>query len=140
MPGSAAVLAVRRLAATERRDPGTQSRLAEVLHDVLAPVFENLREATGDDGCSALSSRAFARTEWEHPPVTTVRGPTDYEVPLANIVAAIAAHGTAATASAVEALLVALFEILARIIGEDMAISIMDHERPRPGQGDGVSS
>ncbi len=133
-----ALAAVRRIG--ERRlDSGLEGDLPKSLHASLAPVFLNLRDATGDDGCSALSSRAFAQCEWDHPAVATMRGPTDCEITLERVIAAVDAHGAAATASGAEALLSALFEILARIIGEDMAISIMDQERSRPAQRDGGS-
>lgn len=86
----------------------------------------------GDDGCIALMGRAFARIAWEHPASQTIRGRTDTHIPAANLNTSIEAHGAVATATAVEALLTALHEILGRIIGEDMSKRIIDHEAPRP--------
>ena len=114
--------------------------MAAALHDVVAPVFANLRGALGDDGCTALASRAFVRSEWEHPPVAAVRGATDCEIHLADIVAAMEAHGSQATARALEAVLIKLSEILGRIIGEDMAIGIMDHRLSGPAKDEGAAS
>lgn len=85
----------------------------------------------GDDGCTALVGRAFARIQWEHPASLTIRGPADLCIPLENLSASVEAHGGMATAKAVDALLVALHEILSRIIGEDMSRRIIDQEPPR---------
>jgi hypothetical protein len=92
----------------------------------------------GDDGCSALFGRAFARTELNHPAVREVRGSTDFDIPLTGITMAIEAHGGAATALAIDALLKALHDILARLIGEDMAARLLDHDAQRPDADDGA--
>jgi hypothetical protein len=96
-------------------------------------VFAHIRESMGDDGCAALFGRAFARTAPQHPALTKIRGRTDCETSLENVVGAVEAHGAAPTQAAVEALLAAIIEILARLIGEDMAIGIID---PTPPAGD----
>lgn len=131
-------MALRRLAAMERANPGSDgAQLASGLHDIVAPVLANLRDALGDDGCSALAERAFTRSEWEHPAATRLRGPGNCTVPRDQIVAAIDAYGPVATAEAVAAVVVRLLEILARIIGEDMAIGIMDHRLSGPAKDTG---
>lgn len=124
----AALSAARRLAIREAREPSSDSAaVAAELHEVCWPVFASIRQSMGVDGCSALFGRAFARTQWQHPAVRTIRGEADSDIPLHALVSAVEAHGAAATASAVDAVLVALHEILGRLIGEDMSKRIIDH-------------
>lgn len=92
----------------------------------------------GDDGCSALVGRAFVLIELEHPAGRAIRGPNDCFITRENLGAAIEAHGGAATATAVDALLASIHEILARIIGEEMAKRIIDHDLAQPPVDEGA--
>ena len=93
-------------------------------------ITANLREALGPDGCSALLSRALAECEPRHPVLKQLRGPDEREVQLGNVSAAIAAHGVVPVAVAVDALTASLTGILARIIGEDMALRLIGLDAP----------
>lgn len=136
----AALIAARRFCV---RESGARSDdpavLAAALDAVCGPVLSSVRQSMGDDGCIALIGRAFARISWEHPASRTIRGPVDTHIPAANLSASIEAHGGTATAMAVDALLMALHEILGRIIGEDMSKRIIDHETPRSSTNGGAS-
>lgn len=111
------------------------NELAAALHGVCVSVFSNVRASMGDDGCRALFGRAFAREDEAHPALRTIRGPDDSEIPQERIIASIDAHGAEATRVAVEALLAALFDILARLIGADMTTQILDSGTNRPRTG-----
>jgi len=106
----------------------TPNQLAVALQAACAPVFSNVRASMGDDGCRALFGRAFAAQDETHPALRTIRGPDDCEIPLEHILASTTAHGADATLAAVEALLAELVDILARLIGADMTIRILDPE------------
>jgi hypothetical protein len=137
----AALSAARRLAIREAREPSSDSAaVAAALHQICWPVFASIRQSMGVDGCSALFGRAFTRTEWKHPAVRTIRGTADWDITLHALVSAVEAHGAAATASAVDAVLVALHEILGRIIGEDMSKRIIDHNAQSTSRDEAGSS
>jgi hypothetical protein len=91
-------------------------------------VVQNVRQALGDHGCEALMSRAIATIEPRHPLVTELRhGQTFTRERLAT---AVQMHGAAAAEAAVESLIGTLIEILARLIGEEMAIRMVDPDGP----------
>lgn len=97
-------------------------------------LSESLRESLGVDGCSGLLARAIADCEREHPALKEMRGPDEREVQLQDVSAAVALHGIPAVGAAVEALQGSLTGILGRLVGEDMAMRLMDLEGPASGQ------
>jgi|SRR6185437_4825089 len=118
----------------ELRDPAPPShQLADALHRTCESVISNVRMTMGDDGCSALFGRAFSAARDQHPAIEALRMPGDCEISRERLLAAIQTHGAAATTSAVEALLAALVDILARLIGTDMTLRILD---PGPSTAD----
>ena len=54
---------------------------------------------------------------------------------LDGVVASVEAHGVAAVTAAIEALLASVVDILGRLIGEDMAIRLIDQDGPRSRTG-----
>jgi hypothetical protein len=89
----------------------------------------------GDAGCAALLARALARTEGAHPVLKDLRRPADEadeRIRLEGIAAIAAAHGIDSVTAAIEALIAAVVDILTRLIGDDMAIRLLDHDGPRP--------
>lgn len=94
-------------------------------------VSGNLRDSLGEDGCNALLARALARTEADHPALKNIRRHNQGSVHLDGVVASVEAHGVAAVTAAIEALLAALVDLLGRLIGEDMAIRLIDQDAPR---------
>lgn len=107
------------------------------LQRTLTRLSDSLRDALGDDGCSALLARALARTEQQHPALNSVRRLNDDSIYLDGVVQSVETHGAASVAAAVEALLAALVEILGRLIGEDMTIRIMDYDSSRSRTSEG---
>ena len=121
-----------------RADDDSRDRLAIAsLEHRCRRLTESLRESLGVDGCSGLLARAIADCEREHPALKGMRGPDDREVQLQGVAEAVALHGVPAVQSAVEALQVSLAGILGRLVGEDMAMRLMDLEGPasdEPGE------
>jgi hypothetical protein len=102
--------------------------LGAALQVTCSRVCDNLREFMGIDGCSALLDRAIARTEDRHPVWREIRRRDGDGVHLDGIASSVELHGIAAVTAAVNALLAALFEVLARLIGEDLALRVMELE------------
>lgn len=130
----------RELVRRQVREPAPPTRqLADALHRTCESVFSNVRLSMGDDGCRALFGRAFSAVHDQHPAIETLRVAGDCEIPRERLLAAIETHGASATTSAVEALLAALVDILARLIGADMTIRILDPGTSTAERADGES-
>ena len=102
-------------------------------------VTTNLRDALGDDGCDALLARSLARTEALHPALRDIRRIDSKSIHLDNLAASVDQYGVAVVTNAVAALLTALIETLTRLVGEDLAVSIID-QNPRTPRGAGTPS
>jgi hypothetical protein len=98
-------------------------------------VSENLRDSLGEAGWAALLARALARTEADHPALKGIRRQNEDDIDLDCVIASVAAHGVASATAAFEALLAALIEILGRLVGEDMAVRLIDHDARWPLTG-----
>ena len=113
---------------------------AAALKRVCARVSTNLRDTMGDDGTSALLARALARTEALHPALQSIRHLNGRGVTLDGVDASIKTHGVVAVTAAIEALLTALMDILAKLIGEDMATRVIDTQHRPSRTGGGAAS
>lgn len=108
--------------------PGEPVSGSEALETRCRQVTANLREALGPDGCSALLTRALAECETKHPVLKHVRGPDEREIQLDGVAAAVAQHGLGTVEAGVGALFASLLGILERLIGEDMALRLIDFD------------
>ena len=114
---------------------------AAALQRTLARVGEQLGDALGADGRNALLARALSQTEKEHPALRKIRRIDNDTIQLEGVVTTVEADGVAAVTAAIEALLAAVIEVLSRLIGEDMAIRLIDHEdATSEARGDASSS
>ena len=100
-------------------------------------ITTNLREALGDDGCDALLARSLARTEAVHPALKDVRRIHNGNILLDNVAESIDLHEIGVVTNAIAALLTALIDTLSRLVGEDMAIALIDQSPPRTPRGEG---
>jgi hypothetical protein len=96
----------------------------------------------GEGGADALLARALARTEAHHPALKDIRSLKEGAIHLDGVVGSVGTHGIATVTAAIEALLATLVDILGRLIGEDMAIRLVDvdHDTPRSQRGDRAQS
>jgi hypothetical protein len=129
----------RRLLARETSTAGEPAMIAAALQRALVRVSANLCDSLGDDGHSALLGRALARTESDHPALKDLRKLNHGGINLDGIVASVEARGVAPVTAAVEALLAALVDVLGRLIGEDMAMRLLDHDLPGPSADGGTT-
>jgi hypothetical protein len=128
----------RRLLAREMSAVGEPAMVAAALQRACARVSANLRDSVGDDGRNALLARALARTESDHPVLKHIRTVNNGAIHLDGVVASADAHGVAPVTAAIEALLAALLDVLGRLIGEDMAMRLLDHDLPGPSRDGGT--
>jgi hypothetical protein len=103
------------------------AKLGAAMQRAYARVSETLRRSVGEDGYSALLSRALARTESEQALLKEIRRNDAAGIHL-DVAAAVEGHGPATVAAALESLLTALVEILSDLIGADMVRNLLDHD------------
>lgn len=122
----------RRTADLDRREPiqpdapGDRVSRDRSLEYRCQQVSAALCEALGLDGCSALLDRALAECEPKHPVLKHMRGRDGREIQLTGISVAVERHGYDAAEAGVDAILTSLVGILGKLIGEDMALRLLD--------------
>ena len=119
-----------RLIDGHRRDGTTDDTTARATADACDKLYKDLAQWVGPDGCHALFSRALAEARREHDTLDQIslRPGAD---PYVNAVAeTIITHGDATTADALESMLVRLVELIGRLIGDDMAITLTERSIP----------
>jgi hypothetical protein len=119
---------VRRLIANRRpaRVGGgghTSARAAAAACDQL---YRELSRWVGRDGCHALFTRALAQARTDFPVLEEIQLRAQSEPYVEGVAETIMAHGDAATAEALESMLVRLVELLGRLIGDDMAMKLIE--------------
>jgi hypothetical protein len=97
-------------------------------------VSDDLARWMGNDGCRALFARALATAQagGGHPALEMVRISAGSVYCLDGLSAAAARHGAPAAMEGAAAVLAALIDLLGRLIGDDMALGLLEHSgRPR---------
>lgn len=122
------------------RGNGKPAVVGAALQRTVLDVSASLRDSMGEDGRNALLVRALARTEADHPALKNIVGLDEGGIQLGGVAASVEAHGVAKVTAAVEALLATLVDVLGRLIGEDMAIQIIDHDASQPRKGGGAKT
>lgn len=117
---------------------GSQAITADELQRACTRVCDNLRESLGEDGATALLARSLARTAGAHPALKTIQHENGRGITLDGVVASVEQHGIDSSTAAIEALFVALVDVLGRLIGEDMAGRLLDHNGSRAQRGKGA--
>jgi hypothetical protein len=110
--------------------------LARAMDRVCAPVIPSMRDAFGDDGCTALLDRAFAKLTLQFPVLRIFQGTSEPVIQLEHILTAIQTHGAPAVVAAIEELICYVADILTQLIGEEMALQIVDRDQIGPRTGD----
>ena len=108
---------VGRVAGTQPEDP------AAAASDRL---YRDLSRWVGRDGCHAMFARALAQARSSHPLLDQIQLRPRSDRYLEGVATVIMQHGNAAVNSALESMLVALIELLARLIGDDLAIKLIE--------------
>jgi hypothetical protein len=101
-------------------------------------LYQELSRWVGPDGCHALFTRALAQARDEYPALAQIHLQPRSEPYIDGVAEAIMAHGDSTTADALESMLARLVELLGRLIGDDMAMKLI--ERSLVSEPDGASS
>jgi hypothetical protein len=88
-------------------------------------LYRDLSRWIGRDGCHALFTRALVESQMSHPLLEEIELRAGSDRYLEGIAPAIMQHGSAAANSALESMLVAVIGLLARLIGDDMALKLI---------------
>jgi hypothetical protein len=89
-------------------------------------LYKELARWIGSDGCHGLFTRALAEARKVSPALESVQLSAGSVPYVQGIDTAAAAHGDAATVAGIEVLLVRLVELLGRLIGDDMAMKLIE--------------
>lgn len=127
----------RRLINSRRAESAGDSTDARAAAAACDRLYGELSRWVGPDGCHALFTRALAQARDEHPALAKIHLQPRSEPYLDGVPEAIMAHGDRATADAFESMLARLVELLGRLIGDDMAMKLI--ERSLVSDRDGAS-
>ena len=108
---------------SEQAGGDTAARAAAAACDDL---YRELSRWVGPDGCHALFTRALAQARTEYPALGQIQLRARAEPYIDGVAATIMAQGDAATADALESMLVRVVELLGRLIGDDMAMKLIE--------------
>ena len=118
---------------SERAGDNSPARAAAAACDHL---YRELSRWVGPDGCHALFTRALAQAGTEYPALGEIQLRARSKPYIDGVAETIMAHGDPATAEALESLLVRLVELLGRLIGDDMAMKLIQRSLAASDRGD----
>ncbi len=114
----------------------TPEARAAAVYSACERVYHELSRWVGTHGSLVLFTRALAEARSEHPMLATLSVRTRSEPVLDGVPESIQTHGAAATADALESLLVTLIGLLGRLIGDDMVMRLLDRSVQHDTQED----
>jgi hypothetical protein len=117
---------VRRLVDNRRAERTGADIAARAAASACEHLYQELSAWVGPDGCHALFTRALGQAQAEYPALGQIQLRARSEPYIDGVAATIMAHGDAATAEALESMLVRLVELLGRLIGDDMAMKLIE--------------
>lgn len=123
-PSDPAVAFARRLLERERAGDGSDAGLAGALDRSCSLITVGLSRWFGLYGTRALVTRALATARKQHPSLAGV-GVSDSDC-LDGVRASAQAHGSAAVAEGIVSTIAGLVGLLGRLIGDDLAISLLE--------------
>lgn len=100
---------------------------AAALYRAYAVLSTNLRSAVGDDGTDTLMWRALLRVDERHPAARELRRTATSTIDSVQLATAVMTHGAPAIRAVIEELLATLIELLTRLVGEGLALRLIDH-------------
>ena len=99
-------------------------------------LYRDLSRWVGRDGCHALFARALAEAQLEYATLDQIKLRPRSEPYVEGVGETTVSHGDAATADALESMLVHLVELLGRLIGNDMATNLIERSLTAAERGD----
>ncbi len=89
-------------------------------------LYRALSRWIGSDGCHALFTRARAQEQGANRPLESLQLSPRHDPYITGIEESVEEYGNDATADAIESMLVGMIELLGRLIGVDMATSLIE--------------
>jgi hypothetical protein len=102
-------------------------------------LYRELSRWVGPDGCHALFTRALAQAQTQSPTPDQIKLRPRSEPYIDGVAEAIMSRGDAATATALESVLVHVVELLARLTGDDMATKLIELSIAAPDRSSATS-
>ena len=93
----------------------------------------------GPEGCNALFTRGLTQGRAKHPALAAINLRVRSESYVEGVAEATMAHGDAAASRALEAMLTFVIELLARLIGDDMATKLIQRSMVASPSDEAVS-
>lgn len=115
-----------RLINNRRSGPAGSRTPARAAVDACNQLHQDLSRWIGLDGCHALFTRALAQARTDYPLLEEIRLRPRSEPYVEGATETIDAYGSAQTAEAIESMLASLIELLGRLIGDDMAMKLIE--------------
>jgi hypothetical protein len=116
----------RRLILSRRAEAGGDGTSARAAAASCDHLYRELSRWVGPDGCDALFTRALAQARADHPALAQIHLQPRSEPYIDGVAETIMAHGDRTTADALESMLARLVELLGRLIGDDMAMKLIE--------------
>ena len=120
---------------SQRSEGDSPARAAATACDHL---YQALSRWVGPDGCHALFTRGLREAQPDYPALAQIQLRARSQPYIDGVPETIMAHGDAATAEALEAMLVHLVELLGRLIGGDMAAKLIERSVGAFDRGDAI--
>lgn len=116
----------KRLLDRETSSAGADTTRASVAAQAGEELYRALSRWIGSDGCHALFTRARAQEQAANHPLESLQLTPRHDPYIIGVEESIEEYGNDATASAIESMLVGMIELLGRLIGVDMATSLIE--------------
>lgn len=89
-------------------------------------LYRALSRWIGSDGCHALFTRARSQEQSANRPLDSLQLSPRHDPYIVGVEESIGEYGNDATADAIESMIVGMIELLGRLIGVDMATSLIE--------------
>jgi hypothetical protein len=122
----ARALASQLIARAQRSGRDSADRAQGAAATAFHALSHELSRWLGAGGCHALLTRALRQARTAHPALLDVEIASDSHLRLRGLDDAVEAHGAPALAAGVEAMLVATFELLGRLVGDDVSTRLVE--------------
>jgi hypothetical protein len=121
----------------EQSEPNGRARTVAIVCDALN---RELSRWVGPDGCHAVFTRAIAQARTESAALDKIQLRPGADPYVDGVEESIRSHGDAATADALESLLVNVIELLGRLVGDSMATKLIERSIAPASHGDATSN
>ena len=120
-----------------RQEQTDNTPSARAAADACGHLYQELSRWVGPEGCHALFARAIAEVRDDHPALKHLELRPRSDPYVHGVDEGVLEHGDAAIEAALESVLAVLFDLLFRLIGNDMAMKLIKRSLTPPDNADG---